>query len=351
MLWRTGHRVGEIVKHPSGEINFLTRQCVSISKSNGAKVSSPSSADWRGLTPGDCILLAPCTSKSDQFGEQHCPFPSILPFDGSDVSAAAAIRDIELERPCLPAHRRFTPLFADEHGQPFSYSMLHNDLRSLLTALFGKSYASAFSWHSIRIGLACALHAADCPDAVIQLICRWASPESLHVYRQMGIEKNVYWVSRAQSVTFDATRVNNLPALDQASAMHEQLQAFSPDTPPAFSPHTPPASPSPRTLRAVRSYVIPGGTVQAHPSDAEGLVGMTVDVPRNFWSRADLAGYSSASFPCMVAAECVREFRHPDGSRSRTYLIRHNSQYFPIKRDSLIKTCLTSSQRASLCIA
>ena len=74
-----------------------------------------------------------------------------------------------------------------------------------------------------------------------------------------------------------------------------------------------------RVVRAVRSYVIPGGTEQAHPTDAEGLFGMSVDVPRNFWSRADLAGYSDASFPCVVAAECVREFRHPDGLRSRTY--------------------------------
>jgi len=48
--------------------------------------------------------------------------------------------------------------------------MLHGDLRALLTAIFGRSFAMAFSWHSVRIGLACALHAADCPDAVIQLI-------------------------------------------------------------------------------------------------------------------------------------------------------------------------------------
>ena len=85
---------------------------------------------------------------------------------------------------------------------PYSYAMLHNDLRALLTALYGKKYASAFSWHSIRIGLACALCAADAPDAVIQLICRWASPDSLKVYRQMGIEKNIFWVSKAHSVTF-----------------------------------------------------------------------------------------------------------------------------------------------------
>ena len=161
MLWRTGHRLGEIVWHPSGEVNYLTRACVSISKADGSKIGQPTATDWRALAAGDCILLAPCTSKSDQFGEEHCPFPSILPYDGSDTDAAAGIRDIELEQPCAAAARRTTPLFCDAAGVPYSYSMLHKDLRAVLTALFGKSCASAYSWHSVRIGLACALCAAD----------------------------------------------------------------------------------------------------------------------------------------------------------------------------------------------
>ena len=281
VLWRTGHRLGEIVWHPSGEINYLTRACVSISKSTGAKVTNPSASDWHAFAPGDSILLAPCTSKSDQFGEEHCPFPSILPFDGSDASAAASIRDIELERPCSPADRAITPLFSDQSGAPFSYSMLHSDLRALLSAVFGKAFSQAFSWHSVRIGLACALHAADAPDAVIQLICRWASPESLRVYRQMGIEKNIFWVSKAHSVTFDATRVNNLPALDRSDHMQEQMRTFDAD----FSIASPaPGAVSPMPMRSIRTFTIPNGTVQAHPSDTEGLVGLPVRVPRTFWN-------------------------------------------------------------------
>ena len=42
------------------------------------------------------------------------------------------------------------------------------------------------------------------------------------------------------------------------------------------------------------------------------------------------------------------EFRHPDGTRSRTYLLERCSQYFPIKRASLLRACLTAAQRASL---
>ena len=235
--------------------------------------------------------------------------------------------------------------------------MLHRDLRTLLTALFGAAVASTFSWHSIRIGLACSLHAADCPDAVIQLICRWASPDSLKVYRQMGIEKNNYWVGRAQSAVFDATRVNNLPALDSSDYLIEQSLAFGESSSDHGSslpsgPATAPASVvAPTPTRSVLSYTVPGGNVQAHPSDSVGLVGLQVMVPSSFWQRRDVATHEPARIACTVAAECVREFRHTDGSRAHTYLLLWGSQYFPIKRDALVRVVLTSAQRAALDLA
>ena len=336
VLWRTGHRLGEIVHHPSGEINYLTRSCVSIRKADGRKIAVPTVADWHALAAGDVVLLAPCVSKSDQFGEQHCPFPSVLPHDGTDTSAAASVRDIELEQPCAPGARKTTPLFAEADGSAFTYAVLHRELRQVTSALFGTSVASTLTWHSFRIGLACALHAADCPDGVIQLICRWACPESLHVYAQMGVEKNVYWTEKARRTTFDATRVNNLPALDNDEVVADGMQ-LDPDSPPR-----------PTQPRLAASFIIPGGHVQAHRSDSTGLIGITAAVPRSFWSEADLQGYTAATFPCVVAAECAREFRHTDGERAHTYLIEHHGQFFPIKRADLIFKCLTRAQRATL---
>ena len=358
VLWRCGHRLGEIAFHKSGEINYLTRSCLSISKADGTKIAAPTAADWRALRPGDCVLLGPCVSKCDQFGEEHCPFPSILPFDGPHSSAAAAIRDIELEQPCSPNDRRSTPLFCDDQLRPFTYDMLHRDLRVLLTALYGDAFAAAFSWHSIRIGLACALEAAGCPDAHIQLICRWSSPDSLQVYRQMGIEKNVYWVSKAAHVTFDATRVNNLPALDRHDAMREQVGEFDSDVADTPAQAGPPSTPIrsralQSAVRQARSFIIHGGTVLAYASDEVGLIGLVANIPRNFWSKADLAkadlaGLGGASFACPIVAECVREFCHPDGERTHTYLIEHRNQYFAIKRQALVHVCLTAAQRAQL---
>jgi hypothetical protein len=336
VLWRTGHRLGEIVWHPSGEINYLTRKSVSISKANGRKVSQPTSADWRQLQPGDSVLLAPCASKSDQFGEEHCPFPSILPCGANPNSAAHAIRDIELESPCAAGDRHRTPLFADANGAPFTYAVLHAELRKLLAALFGSNRASAYSWHSFRIGLACALHASDCPDPVIQLICRWASPASLKVYRQMGIEKNIYWTEKAQHAVFDATRVNNLPALDNDDATAHNLGAFDAPATEATDRAAPVADSA--------TYPIPGGTVAAMQADPNGLVGQHVDIINNFWG-----GYEDdfGTTSCQVAARCVREFRHPDRTRGLTYLVAYADLFYPIKHAALL-ACMTAQQRADL---
>jgi len=188
LLWRSGHRLGEIVSSPSGEINYLTRSCVTYSIA-GVLIVDPSITQLSLLRPGDFILLAPCASKPDQFGEEHCPFPSILPVDGQPLSAATSICHMEHESPCHGAPLgHSTPLFSTASGLPYTYALrlyaiLNRRLHQFLHAVFGRGIADTLSWHSIRIGLACALHAAACPDATIQLICRWASPESLKLYR------------------------------------------------------------------------------------------------------------------------------------------------------------------------
>ena len=160
----------------------------------------------------------------------------------------------------------------------------------------------------------------------------------------MGISKNIFWVNRAQSVTFDATRVNNIPALDATDHMLEQVRVFGDD---ADLPSTPSVAP----VRPVRTYTIHGGTVQAHPTDQEGLVGLQVTVPKSFWRSSDVMQGEPSRIPCSVAAECAREFRHPDGSRARSYLLAWNSQYFPIKRSALLDSCLTPLQRSALTTA
>mmetsp|Transcript_47754 Transcript_47754/g.95337 ORF Transcript_47754/g.95337 Transcript_47754/m.95337 type:complete len:93 (+) Transcript_47754:1032-1310(+) len=92
----------------------------------------------------------------------------------------------------------------------------------------------------------------------------------------MGVEKNVFWTEKAQHAVFDAMCVNHLPALDNNVEMQEQAAAFGYGEEDA-------AAPSPQPQRLMYTYVIPGGTVKAFATDTEGLVGLTVRVPRTFW--------------------------------------------------------------------
>ena len=216
LLWRTGHRLGEITG--SGELdnlNFLTRASVTYVL-GGVVVIDPTPAQLALRKRGDVVQLAPCESKPDQFGNEHCPFPSILPYDGPSTCAAAAIFELEESEPCRGAARAVTPLFADAAGKTYTYAVLSSALRKLLTALFGAQVASVYTWHAIRIGLACALFEVDCPDPIIQLVCRWASPDSLKAYRRLGISQNLQWLDRAQHARIDAAQVPNLPALDNS---------------------------------------------------------------------------------------------------------------------------------------
>ena len=140
--------------------------------------------------------------------------------------------------------------------------------------------------------------------------------------------------------------MNNLPALDNDAAMRDMDAEFETPTGMRGEAATPAAPVRPST-----EFIIPGGRVQAHCTDHIGLVGLTVSVPRSFWSPADLVGHSAARFSCNVVAECAREFCHPDGERAITYLLESQGQHFPIKRASLIAACLTAAQRASLQLA
>jgi hypothetical protein len=209
------HRLDEIVKGPPNEISYLTRACVTFSIA-GVLISEPTAAKLDLLRHGEFVMLALCASKPDQFGEEHCPFPSVLPFDVVPSSAAAAVASIERETPCHGAARRTTPLFAMADGNPYSYAILNCRLHQLLHGIFGEAVASTLSWHSIRIGLACALHAVNCPDTTIQLICRWASPDSLKLYRLIGSSSHISWCDRAATASFDAVRVTSIPSLDNS---------------------------------------------------------------------------------------------------------------------------------------
>ena len=208
----TAFRLGEIVHHASGEIMYLTFESL-VWSIGGVLIEDPTPAQLRSMRSGiDGARLAPPRSKPDQWGEIHCPFSVVLTYEAHDpINAAAALRDVELRCKVHGAARATTPLFHQGDGEPYSHHYLHHMLRAAIAYCYGKAAASLYSWHSYRSGLATALHAAGVDDAMIQLICRWMCPESLHVYRRMGVGEHERLIKRATAVDVDLIQTTNAP--------------------------------------------------------------------------------------------------------------------------------------------
>lgn len=212
-LWRTAFRIGEIARHASGEIYFLTRSSLTWRINNiiYANKHVPTRMQLLNMTVGvDGVSVTPPRSKPDQWGEIHCPFTIFLVLTADPNDACAALRDIELEIPCLDEERDIFPLFPDADNQPLTHGVLDPMLKSVLTYLYSAAVAALFTWHSFRSGLATALHAAGVSAAVIMLMCRWMNEKSLHVYRRIGSTEQERHFRHATAANVDAIQAANV---------------------------------------------------------------------------------------------------------------------------------------------
>ena len=225
--WRTGHRLAEFVRHPSGELCYLTRGSVSY-VIGGVVVGDPTRAQLQQMQPGDAILIEPPRSKTDQFGEIHCPFPSTVPFRLDPNSAGYILRQQDLDAPCRGTARVDRPLFADDNGQPFTHAVMDTLLQHLLHHCFGAGFKLRYSWHSMRVGLATALKAANVPDDVIQMICRWTNPESLRAYARHGQSLHINSVDQAEHAIIDTIQMANVPKVCNTEGNAAVHLAFAP---------------------------------------------------------------------------------------------------------------------------
>lgn len=354
----TAFRLGEIVGHTSGEIMYLTFESLTW-VIGGVMISHPTAAQLASLRPGiDGARLAPPRSKPDQTGEIHCPFSVVLTYHPDDpINAAAALRDLELRVGISVSNRGTTPLFCDPEGEPYSHHFLHSLLRSALTHLYGPAVASLYSFHSFRSGLATALHAAGVPDAMIQLICRWMCPESLHVYRRMGVAEHEISVRKASTCHVDCTQSVNVPIVvgdqhmaalasefGQARATAEQqsyeqaLRAAIDPFPPQKRPRandsaypTPKAqarAPRPNSAGSPQPSPSPGNAAPETPVTLEPLddlppLGSELALPRAMWpdypcNELGGLGWRVLLLAASPAAATVR-FIHARSRNGRRY--------------------------------
>ena len=189
----------------------------------GVIIDDPTPAQLDSMRSGvDKVGVTPPRSKPDQWGEIHCPFPvypTSLTYYDEPENAAKAILDIERRTPCRGAARQGTPLFADEMGQPYTHARLDGLFNAVMAYVFSAAVASIYTFHSYRSGLATALFAANVPDSVIMLMCRWMCPESLHVYRRMTAAKHDEYLRRIPSVDVSGVQSVNVPRTSAMRAL------------------------------------------------------------------------------------------------------------------------------------
>ena len=217
----TGFRKSEVAT-PSGAAFDNARLCRSNVQweIDGAIFSDPSPEQLKTLVPHrDKAIIKPPPSKADQFALVFGAHPIYQPFDPSDSSNAARwLHRIELAFPLRGLDRARAPLFfTDRRLTPLTHSALDTYLGHLLRIHLPPAKAATHSFHSFRIGFACALLAAGCPPTTIQALARWRSPQSLAIYARINPADYTRWITAASNQHATSTSTRNLPVLDADS--------------------------------------------------------------------------------------------------------------------------------------
>jgi hypothetical protein len=220
-LAETGQRKGDISKPKAttpfqrGRMTFAKL----VWRIAGEKVPDPSLAqlDSLGGHHDDGAWMVHGVMKNDVFAGSFGSKPSWLPYS-NDAPRCAARHLARLERwaSVHGASRATTPLFGPAPGEEWYHSLIDRVLALLLRRGCGLSDAEAraYSMHSFRIYLACALYSAGCPRDRILAIVRWRSDESLAIYARLNDSERASWVARSMLATVDSTVAAHLPHVD-----------------------------------------------------------------------------------------------------------------------------------------
>ena len=211
----TGMRKAELIEQP--EELFL--QCMVWFDIawfiHGNEYLYPSEAQFNSMDQSCYVLITPTNSKCDATGEQWGTHPMSIPFEAIRSNAAFRLRARYrlLNISALDeAERKRLPLFADLHGRALKAGPIDRCYGLLLKHVLPTTY-KLYSLHSHRIRLACRLRLMNASDGRIQAMCRWMSPESLHIYARWDIHEYASWIRKSRGVRATTLETTNLPAL------------------------------------------------------------------------------------------------------------------------------------------
>lgn len=119
----------------------------------------------------------------------------------------------EINHPCQVSQRKAWPAFSPKgDNTQFTTRMIHSDFKDIVTTLCGAD-AHDNHFHDFRATLATKLVHEGQPDAVIQALLRWKTPDSIRTYAEMSPSQYAATVEKATYM--------RAPALKQAQAIPE----------------------------------------------------------------------------------------------------------------------------------
>ena len=143
-----------------------------------------------------------------------------IPFEKLPSNAAFRLRARYLELGIVelsPDERKRLALFADAYSRPLTGAVVDRHYHCLLKHVLPRTY-QLYSVHSHRIRLACRLRRINASDGRIQAMCRWMSPESLHIYARWDIHQYARWVRKSRKANATTLETTNLPVLGDEHA-------------------------------------------------------------------------------------------------------------------------------------
>jgi hypothetical protein len=238
----TGFRKSEVAL-PNGEEfdDRRLRRSSLLWEIDGRIFVDPSPAQLRSMVPGrDKAVIKPPRSKADQDGTIWGAHPIWIVLDETDTAnAAARLQSMEIKFPCNGPQRAKTPLFfSDAKFSPLRHSTVDCYLEHLLRANVPAERVKAYSFHSFRVGFACALLAAHCPYDMIQALARWRSDKSVAIYARLNPNDYAGWVTKALQQKTTSRTAARLPvviddhdnvATYQLACTHAQRRAAAAD--------------------------------------------------------------------------------------------------------------------------
>jgi hypothetical protein len=196
-------------------------------KIGGKVVLDPTPQHLAAAREGDCARLAHGVAKNDPVGAFFAATPTSFAWRPAGRCAFVELARLERAAAVRGAARKTTPLFGPSVGAFFTGAQVDAAFLLLLThptgGNVGEEEATAYSVHSFRIFLACALLAAKVPRWLIKRMLRWRGDESLEIYARVNDDDWALHGARALEVEVDSTIVPRLPALEFTESEQKRL--------------------------------------------------------------------------------------------------------------------------------